>query len=241
MEESENEVHEKYYCLVYTGEMEMPSWISRHRIIITVIAVGVLFVYFVPIEHSLFNLKQNFFPTPAPNYSGWLSYSNSKFGISLKYPSDFYLKPGQAGPLAEWELYGLTNGSEIASIQIPKSFEPKTNFGDASLRLGISTVATAVEQCLNPPSSFGYHDAYSNRTIGGIVFHQFARSDAGAGNYYETTSYRAVRNNGCEVFEYVIHYSNIQNYPPESGISQYDKAKIVSTLESILDTVRLTK
>lgn len=208
--------------------------------VLAVVIAGWAFIRYVPIGQSIFSITSAT-PTATPDYSTWRTYTNQKFGISLKYPATFLLKPGQTGPLAEWELYGLTNGNEIASIQIPRSFEPRTNFGDATLRIGVSTESTAVTECLNPPSSSGYQDVYASRTINGIVFREFIRSEAGAGNYYEFTSYRVIRNGGCEVLEYVIHHSNIQNYPTESGIREYDGQMVVDALESVLDTVRFTK
>ncbi len=210
-------------------------------ITIAAVAAGLLFLYYAPVTETLFNLKSTPIPTAPPDYSSWRNYTNQKFGVSLKYPPAFQVKPGQTGPLAEWDLYGLTNGNEIASVNIPRSFEPRTNFGDASLRIGVSTEPTAVAECLNPPSTFGYHDTYSSRSIGGVVFREFTRTDAAAGNYYEFTSYRAVRNGGCEVLEYVIHYSNIQNYPVASGIKEYDKQMVADALESVLDTVQFNK
>ena len=221
----------------------MMTFIKSHRgwVVLIIVAVGVVFISYGPIIESLLNLTQGPTPVVTPDVSSWRSYTNAKFGVSLKYPLTFQLKPGQTGPLAEWELYGLTSGNEIASIEIPRSVQPRTNFGGASLRMGLSTEASAVKECLSPPSSFGYKDAFARRAIGGVTFQEFSRSDAGAGNYYEFMSYRAVRNGGCEVFEYVIHYSNIQNYPPESGIKEYNKQIVVDSLESILDTVKFTK
>lgn len=213
----------------------------RAIITIAVVAGCIVFLYYVPIGQSLFSLKLKPAPTATPDYSGWRSYTNQKYGVSLKYPATFQLVPGKSGPLAEWQLYGLINGIEIVSIEIPSSFQIRTNFMGASLRIGLSTNATAVKECLNPPSSFGYRDTYSSRAIGGVVFRKFTRADAGAGNFYEYTSYRIVRNGGCEVFEYSLHKTNIQNYPAEAGRKEFDRTAVVNTLESVLDTVRFTK
>lgn len=205
------------------------------------VVAGTAFLYFVPIRQSFFSLKLESSPTPTPDYSSWRSYSNKKFGLSLKYPSEFLLKPGQTGPLAEWSLYGLTSGNEIASIEISRSFQTRTNFVSASLRIGLSTEATAVKECLNQPSSSGYNDTFTQRIIGGVSFRKFTRSNSAVGNNYQYTSYRAVRNNGCEVFEYVINHRDIQNYPPGSGIKEFNQTIIVNSLESILDTVQFSK
>ena len=221
--------------------MRLFSKFSRVVITVVVIAVGVTFLYYVSITQSLFSFKPEPSPTATPNYSTWRSYTNQKYGVSLKYPAPFQLVPGRSGPLAEWQLYGLTNGIEIVSIQIPRSTQILTNFLGASLRIGLSTDVIAVKECLNPPASFGYSDTYTQRLIGGVVFRKFTRSDTGAGNFYEYTSYRAVRNGGCEVFEYSLHKTNIQNYPVEAGRKEFDKTAIINSLESMLDTVQFKK
>ena len=222
--------------------MRLFSKPSQGIITIAIIAVGIVFLYYVPITQSLFSLKPTPVPTATPNYSGWRSYTNQKFGISLKYPSTFQLVPGRSGPLAEWQQYGFTNGVEIASINIPTSFQIRTNFLGASLRIGLSNEDTAIKECLSPPSAFGYQNAYSERTIGGKTFHIFTHSDAGAGNFYEYISYRALNDDdGCEVFEHSIHKTNIQNYPEEAGRTEFDHTAVINVLDSILDTVTFIK
>ena len=211
------------------------------RIIISVgvVVVGIVFLYFLPVGQSLFGIKSS--PTPTPDYSGWRSYTNQKYGISLKYPSGFQLVPGKTGPLAEWQLYGVIDGIEIVSIEIPRSSQIRTNFLGASLRVGLSTDTTAIKECLSPPKSLDYKNTYTKRVIGGVTFQEFVRSEAGAGNFYEYVSYRAVRDGGCEVFEYSIHKTNIDNYPVEAGRKEFDRIAIVNALESILDTVQFLK
>jgi len=214
-----------------------------HRVVLVIafIVVGAIFLYFMPATQSLFSLKTEASPTATPDYSNWRSYTNKKFGISLKYPAEFTLKAGQTGPLAEWALYGLANGNEIAIIEISRSFQPRTNFVGASLRLGISTEATAVKECLNQPSTFGYNSTFAKRAIGGVEFKKFTRSTVAVGNNFEYTSYRAVRSGRCEVFEYVIKHREIENYPIESGVKEFNKTMIINSLESILDTVQFAK
>lgn len=219
--------------------MHIPSHYVRAMLFGAAIGIGILFVSHVPIQDGFFSLQPVASPTATPDRTAWRTYTNPSFGITLKYPSMFSLVPGKSGPLAEWQLYGLTNGSEIASVNIPTSFQIRTNFLGASLRIGVSKDPAAIEQCVTPSSDLGYADTYHVRMIGGQQFREFTRSDAGAGNFYEFISYRAVRNNGCEVFEYYIHKTNIQNYPPSAGRKEFDRSVVISALDSVLDTVQL--
>lgn len=77
--------------------------------------------------------------------------------------------------------------------------------------------------------------------IGGVEFQMFTGADAGAGNFYEFTSYRAVQDGVCKVFEYTIQRSSVENYPEERGIKEFDRSAIVNVLEGILDTVQFSR
>jgi hypothetical protein len=68
----------------------------------------------------------------------------------------------------------------------------------------------------------------------GIPFTKFTFSDAGAGNLYETTSYRTKRGDECYVVEYTIHSSNIGMYSPDQGIKEFDKDKITKMLDRMV-------
>jgi len=212
---------------------------QKEVIAIWVILLLVLIAFGGSIKSSLFSRTEEL--TPTPDYSTWRNYTNEKSGVSLKYPATFALKPGQIGPKAEWTLRGLSNGIEIFSVEILRSFQSRTNFGGASLRMGSSNNQIEVNECLRPQRSFDYVNAYSQRSIGGVVFKKFMRSEVGAGNYYDFTSYRALRNGECNVFEYVINHGDIQNYPAESKIKEYNPSALVGTIESILDTVQFLK
>jgi hypothetical protein len=116
-------------------------------------------------------------------------------------------------------------------VHIPKSFLPNTNFGEAKFTVGTSVDPDAIKNCLI--SDNGNMGTTSEVTIGSRKFTKITFSDAGAGNFYDTASYRTVYNNQCYAIEYTIHSSNIQNYSPDQGIKEFDKGKITSVLESI--------
>lgn len=214
--------------------------LSRYQklILALVLIVGGFFlIQSVPVG-DLFSSPS---PSATPNVVGWRSYSNATYGISLKYPIEFTLKAGQSDPRSQWQLSGLENGTEIFSLQILRSFQPRSNFVEATLRVLFSRDPGDVKDCLKLPSSRGYQNANSKRTIGGVVFNKWTRSEAEVGNFYEFTNYRALRNGGCQVIEYVIHDTSLSNYSEEARVKQYDKPLVQSVLESILYTIQFVK
>lgn len=78
--------------------------------------------------------------------------------------------------------------------------------------------------------------ATSSATINGIDFTIFAFADAGAGNYYETTSYRTLHAGKCYAVEYTVHSGQIANYPSSYKLQPFNKEQINSVMQRIVGT-----
>jgi hypothetical protein len=113
-------------------------------------------------------------------------------------------------------------------LTLPRTFEPGTNFQDARFTVGISRDSAAVATCRTATNG---ERSRGTRTLGGEPFAAFTLSDAGAGNRYETTSYRTVHAGACYAVEYTIHSTNLGNYDPSQRIKAFDEAKITSLLD----------
>ncbi|MBX4206533.1 hypothetical protein KW784_01980 [Candidatus Parcubacteria bacterium] len=106
-------------------------------------------------------------------------------------------------------------GSTVAKVTVPRSHMPQTNFSEASLEIVRSGPGT---------------DASCKGTA--------TSTDAAAGNRYETTMVKKLYAGDCYAFTSLIHYTNIQNYDPHQGITEFDKAKIESELGGIVQSFR---
>jgi hypothetical protein len=170
----------------------------------------------------------------------WQTSRNDAGGFSIAYPLDFAITESSlAAPTTDWRVNGNgTVGNAFFELNIPKAFESQTNFGDAKLTVGASKNASAVVNCLVSDPSGIPANATSTEVINGIAFTVFHSNDAGAGNFYETTSYRTVRAGQCWAIEYTIHSSQIGNYPPEYGLQPFDKAKLTDVLDRIVSTFK---
>ena len=128
-------------------------------------------------------------------------------------------------------------GIKYFTLVIPKPFEPQTNFADATLSVGASQNNQAVTDCLNANES-ATTSSTSTQKIDGTEFTIFHSDDAGAGNYYKTTSYRALQSGQCYAIEYTVHSSQVANYPATYDIKPFDEAKIDSLLQRIIGTFK---
>jgi membrane-bound inhibitor of C-type lysozyme len=156
--------------------------------------------------------------------------------FTFNYPSAFTVTGGDGSYAPDWMTNSVADGLLLAKLTVPGSVDPKTNFVDATFTVGTSPNAAAVKNCLVAPQSGGSAPIKSIATINGVSYTKFVSNDAGAGNFYETTSYRALRNSQCYAMEYTIHSSNIANYPTNSGITAFDQSKIESVLTGIVSS-----
>ncbi len=78
----------------------------------------------------------------------------------------------------------------------------------------------------------------STATVNGIKYTIFVSTDAGAGNRYETTSYRTVQHGQCYAIEYTIHYAVLENFDPSSGVTGFDQKKVHDALDGIVQSLQ---
>jgi hypothetical protein len=169
----------------------------------------------------------------------WQTDANNTAGdFSIAYPIDFSAQDNySATPSTDWRAGANgTPGITYFMLTIPSAFEPQTNFANAQLTVGASANAAALANCLTPDASGGPAMATSSATINGIPFTVFQSSDAGAGNLYETTSYRTVHAGKCYAVEYTIHSSQIGNYPPQYNLQPFDEGQLTDVLGRIVGT-----
>jgi hypothetical protein len=164
--------------------------------------------------------------------------NNTAGGFSVAYPIDFDAQDNYlATPSNDWRLGANGNaGIKYFTLTVPRAFEPQTNFADATLTVGGSKDSAAIAQCLLPDNSGAPTTATSSAMVNGIDFTVFKSSDAGAGNYYETTSYRVIHAGECYAVEYTIHSNQIANYPSSYDLQPFSEPKINSLMQNIVGT-----
>ena len=174
------------------------------------------------------------------NPAEWQSDANNTAGgFSIAYPLDFDTQDNYStAPSTDWRLNASASGIKYFTLTVPRAFEPQTNFVDATLTVGASGNAAAIAQCLTPDPSGGPATATSSATINGIGFTVFNSTGAGAGNYYETTSYRTLHAGKCYAVEYTIHSGQIANYPASYGLQPFNEKQINSVMQNIVGTFK---
>jgi len=172
------------------------------------------------------------------NVAVWQTDQNTSGGFSIAHPLDFTVDDNYSlAPSTEWRWNSNNEpGIQYATLTIPSAFEPQTNFDDATLTVGASGNDIAVSECLTPDASGGPAESSTTETINGIPFTAFHSDGVGAGNYYETTSYRALHAGKCYAVEYTIHSGQIMNYPSAYELQPFNEGMLTDVLNRIVGT-----
>lgn len=160
-------------------------------------------------------------------------YSDPQYGFSLRYPATATLDTGEQ---ADGQL-DLTATTAVVVKPNLDSYKG-TNLGEASVAVGVSSDPSTVAACAAGTPAQG-EKATGTVTLGGVKFTRFTFEDAGVGNRYASTSYRAVSGGRCyEIVEF-LHWAVLENFSPGT-VKVFDRAKIDAVLHAITRSFALT-
>jgi membrane-bound inhibitor of C-type lysozyme len=166
---------------------------------------------------------------------GFHTYMDQSGTFSFVYPDAFAIVGTEPGYSTSWMVNTSASGMLLAEVQLPASAQPKTNFAGANVTVGTSADTSAVATCLEATNG---EVAAGTVVINGLTFDKFTFSSPGAGNLYDTTSYRLVRDNQCYAIEYTIHSTQLANYPASMGIKAFNQATIQNELGAIVESFK---
>ena len=167
--------------------------------------------------------------------SGNQTYHDSANGFSLTYPAaSFTLASATDNQPLPWSYNSSATGMRLMTLKMVKDASlDKTNFADASVAVGVTQDAAAVASCTKPENGA----TATAVTLGGVNYTRLDSSDAGAGNLYQTKSYRLVQGNRCFAIESTIHSTNLGVYSPDQGITAFDAAHVNGLLDQVAATI----
>ena len=157
----------------------------------------------------------------------WTSYHDERYGFELDYPDTFVL--GYADSTG-----GIADTTVVLSIPyIEKTAFEATNLRSADLSVHVGESPAALDGCLEVAP---YEEGLAERTLDGVPFAGSWFGDAGAGNFYETRTYRAIHMDTCFKIVLILHSSNIAMFGSDTNIVEFDRAGVLEKLEEVLAT-----
>jgi hypothetical protein len=170
------------------------------------------------------------------NPAEWQTYSDTSAGYSIAFPIDFTVtEPTSVKASTSWRMNNIdqTSGVQTFTLVVPAAFEPQTNFANAMLTVGSSQSTKALSDCLIAQNG---EATSSTQVINGSTFTIFTSSNPGAGQLYDTTSYRTTHASTCYAIEYTIHSSQLGNFPASYDLQQFDENQVDAVLNTIVGT-----
>jgi hypothetical protein len=158
---------------------------------------------------------------------------NDRHGFSLRVPLTASVETGtqENGQLDMIPTAAVVVTPDLANFK-------GTNLGTASVSVGVSNDPTIVAACGAGRAAQG-EKPDGTATLGGVKFTRFSFEDAGAGNRYTSTIYRATSGGNCYELVEFLHWAAIENFSP-GAIKEFDRAKIEAELRAITRSFAIT-
>jgi hypothetical protein len=158
---------------------------------------------------------------------------NDRHGFSLRIPSTATV---ETDTQENGQLDMIPTAAVVVSID-PNEFKG-TNLGATSVSVGVSNDPTIVAACNAGQAAQG-EKPDGTAMLNGVKFTRFTFEDAGAGNRYTSTIYRATSGGNCYELVEFLHWAAIENFSP-GAIKEFDRAKIEAELRAITGSFALT-
>ena len=163
-----------------------------------------------------------------PQNEEWGSYSSARYGWSIDYPTG-------TNPNEKYVYTSLGEGKEVSGISFafPQKFYQGTNLSNDTsvivLRKDNLAVCTPEAFTLEPV------EQTAHVTVSGISWSMIKTSGAGAGNFYEETSYTTGDPHACYNVRLFLHSTNIGNYPP-GVVTAFDRSGVETIFAHMLQS-----
>jgi hypothetical protein len=171
------------------------------------------------------------------------TYSNDAYGISFRYPRNYKLKAWDANaedakPASlEQSMGGDPAEVPLATVQMPQSLYPKTDFDDGyfsvSANRSLSEGACLQSAIVNEDSKV------MTDTVNGVQF-QWTKNSATEGDYHsEWRSYAGFSNGVCYQVQLGLATSVTPEPADASPIKAVNSARVFARLNAILSSVKI--
>lgn len=158
---------------------------------------------------------------------------NDRHGFSLRIPVNAAI---ETDTQENGQLDVIPTAAVVVKLDLA-AFKG-TNLGEGSVSVGVSNDPTILAACSAGKAAQG-EKPDGNATLGGVNFSRFTFEDAGAGNRYVSTIYRAASGGNCYELVEFLHFSAMENFSP-GAIKEFDRAKIEAELHAITRSFAIT-
>jgi hypothetical protein len=150
------------------------------------------------------------------------------FAVAINYTDEFAPTDVQA-PVT-------IKGTPLLTLAFidPTFYSPITNLSEAYLQVAASADPAIVSTCTQPSTQVA-ETVTGQETIKGYTFTRSEFNGAAAGNRYDQITYRTAWENKCFEVVFLIHSTNIGNYPTGTVV-EFDRTTLMRKFETVLES-----
>jgi hypothetical protein len=165
------------------------------------------------------------------------TYVNSTYGVSFSYPRKYSLQSGDKNSSAPVQANFVKPGAvQIASVDMPDSSYPDTDFSSALLNVSVNQGMTSEECTQFVPGSKDSETAKSTTVkLGMNEFTELERTNGEGNSQSDLKYFHLFKNGAC--YEFALQVATSRK--PDEELAQVDRGKVFRQLEKILTTARI--
>jgi len=172
-----------------------------------------------------------------------VTYANSDYGVSFRYPRIYSLKSGESAQLAWPGLGPVGNdfvkpgGVALAAVELPENSYPETDFAGAFVNVSVNPSLTSTE-CMQF-AAVGPDDAANQPAkveISGMEFAEAEKIQGADNREADAKYYHAFQNGVC--YEFALGVGTVADDADE-GVAQVDRGGVFARLEKVLASVEI--
>jgi len=165
------------------------------------------------------------------------TYVNNTYGVSFSYPRKYSLQTGDKHATSPIQTNFLKPGAvQIASVDMPDSAYPDTDFSSALLNLSMNQGMTA-DECAQflPATKDAGEVKLATASFGGNQFTVFEQINGMGDRKSDLKYFHLFKNNAC--YEFALDVDTTAK--ADGDLAQVDRDKVFKQLEKILATARI--
>jgi hypothetical protein len=165
------------------------------------------------------------------------TYVNGTYGVSFSYPRKYSLQSGDKNSSAPVQANFVKPGAvQIASVGMPDSSYPDTDFSSALLNVSVSQGMTSEECTQFVPGSKDSEAAKPTTVkLGMNEFTELEQMNGEGNSQSDLKYFHLFKNGACYEFALQVETSR----KPDEELAQVDRGRIFRQLEKILTTARI--
>lgn len=169
-------------------------------------------------------------------------YTNKVYGISFEFPEGYKLHRGELGD--DYSLgylgaipmeFSAPGGIRLATVEVPASLYPNTDFNAAFVTVSVNQYLTG-EECDSPTTDLSKSQEPLTLKIDGLEFHGADQGDAGLGHQFGGTFYHSYFEGMCYKLGEGVATSG---YGSVEGLQKVDAAQVRASLNRILHSIQI--